>query len=333
MDYNNAGLLTALHAFGAQDKWFSDSAFDGKKQLLANQQYKSAYGKLDAERKVSGHWLNFTVSRQCDLINKVDLVIPSKFYINNVIRKIEVTFGGQRIDVLSVAEDIETQIKTNAIIFKRTISTIGDKTFIPLVMAPFHDNNLVFPSSQWHRLVIMVQLQKDFFDKHPDQSFNDFELYGHRYMVGDKTKLFDYGHEFITVQNQYSGAEPLKKGINSIKLNYNHPVYLIYLWGFDKSKVQHVRLLLDGVTFLDASIADLEHQKACRGFAHVKPLMLFLSENDPGEHTKTTVNFSRIDQAILEIDTLEESAPMYGVGLNIQPLRYSQGMVGLVFSK
>lgn len=325
------GLLVAQNAFGPQDKYFSEeSKFDGKKLLLKDP-YKTVYGKLAVNCKVFGEsGLLFKVERQCDLINLVDLVIPSKFPINTLIKKIDVYFGGQRMDVLYVTEDIETQIRTNAAIFNRTLSTIGDKTFIPLAMAPFHANNVVFPSSLHHELTISVDLGKQF---NPEEIKEDIELYAHKYTVSNRNEFFTEPHEFITIQNQYTGVDQIKKGVNEIKLSYNHPVYLIYLWGFDKSKVTNVRLLVNTAVLIDASVAVLEHQKACRGFGHVEPLMLFLSDKNPGEHTFSTVNFSRIDSSWIEITTEQESANVHCVGLNIQPLRYSQGLVGLAFSK
>lgn len=328
------GIVAALKAYGLQDKWLDDpSKFDGKKLLLRDQIYKTTYAKLDATRTVLTQSLTlcFHIQRQCDLINMLDLVIPSQYSINSVIRKIEVEFGGQRMDIMSVSEDIETQIKTNAALFGRTISHFDDMTFIPLTLAPLHANNLVFPSAKYHDLRIYVQLQPSFFKENQGK---DIELYGCQYIVSDRYKLQTDAHDFITVQNQYTGAEVLKKGINRIKLNFNHPVYVIYFWGFEKDKVKKVRLLLNNAVFFEGSAAVLAHQKACRGFSHVDPMMLFLSEEDPGQPTKTTVNFSRIDNPILEIETeQEDETPVYVVGLNLQPLRYSCGMVGLVFSK
>lgn len=303
------------------------SKFNGKKGLLGDQQYRTVYGKLDTICEKTTDQLIFKIQRQCDLINMIDLVIPSKYPINSLIRKIEVCVDQYTVDMLSASEDIETQLKTNALIFKREISTVGHQTFIPLCMAPFHSNNLVFPSTTYQELSIVIHLQPK--DKDKDKDTENIEFYCNKYVVGKKNDLFDNYHDFITVQSQYTGAQRLQKGLNKINLELNHAVYLIYLWGFDKSKVNNVRLLLNGNVFLDASAAALEHQKTVRGYGKVEPLILFISEDDPGEQSRCAINFTLIESCILEIDTEEESAPLYCVGLNLQPLCYGKGQMGL----
>jgi hypothetical protein len=81
-------------------------------------------------------------------------------------------------------------------------------------------------------------------------------------------------------------------------------------------------------------LVSVERKKASMGFSRVDPAIIFLSEDPPGTCTHCSVNFSRIDNPYLEIETEEEgTVPVYIVGLNMQPLRYMSGMVGLVFSK
>ena len=327
------GALLSLVAKGAQDRYMDASAelFDARKQFL-KEVHQFVYRQLDAEKKTYQETTTrFKIHRQCDLISCVDLALPNAEgkSINDILSRIETEIGGQRMDVLCV-EDIETQIQTNCALLGRKgkITHINGVTFIPLVMAPLHENNLIFPSAQHHDFMINIQF-KDGYDH------TNVKLYAKCYFLETEPRrnLFAESHEFVTVQNQYCGKDTLQKGKNTIKLNFNHPVYLIYFWGFDKSKVKRVSVRLDAATFYDGPIEPLEHFKLSQGY-NVDPVMLFFSEDKVTDAPRSSTNLSRIDRAELIIETdEEETKDVYVVGLNMQPLRYKSGMYGLAFSK
>lgn len=338
------GVVLALCAKGAQDKWMekSDDIFDARKQFLKGV-YQTVYAKISTAKTIKKFTselgprtcLTFTLTRSCDLVNMLDLAIvnPGNYTINQMLHSIEVEFGGQRMDKLSVNDDIETQIKTNAALFGRSITHINGLTVIPLVLAPLHENNLVFPSSTHHELHIYVEIKKNVLSI---GSMWDIELYGNIYMLNspERNALFENPHEFITVQNQYVGADRISKGVNEIQLCYNHPIYLIYFWGMDKTKIKNVKLLLNKGVFFDGPLQILEHQKIQRGYGQIDPVIIFLSPDNLNMPTKCSVNFSRIDYAKLVIDTEEEDpVDVHIVGLNMQTLRYINGMIGLAYSK
>jgi hypothetical protein len=324
------GAIMSLVAKGAQDKYMSEAPelWDIGKIFLKNT-HQVVYEEIQTTRKTWNTHISFTINRQCELINKLDLVIsnPENVSINKLIKKIEVEFGGQRMDCLNIG-DLHTQILTNCAIFGRTMSHINGKTFIPLTMAPLHGNNLVMPSSKWHDLKILI----DFVD---ERCSDTVQIYGNKYYLEmkDRQDLSNKDHALITTQNQHYGTDRIKKGVNRFKLSYNHPVYMMYFWGFDKSKVTKVVLQLNGVDFYNGPIEPLEHLKLSRGH-NVEPTFIYFSHDDIHKPTQSSVNFSRIDDATLWIYTEEEEErDIYIVGLNMQPLRYANGLVGLAFSK
>lgn len=382
---NTTGMMTALSLKGAQDKYMkaSPELFDCRRKSYMKGTYQTMYKILDTEKKLvnnkltGNYQIEFKVERTCDLINMIDLVIhnPANLSLNDLIKSVTVEIGGQRMDRLGVTSDIETQIRTNATIFNRVVSTINGSTFIPLVIAPLHDNNLISPSAIVYDIVIIVELNRsltnnqyekevlkhntahDFFtgsrssiysninldiDKlktkeetqiQEDSILNKIDLYGNIYYLDtpERKILFSNSEEFITIQNQYTGVEKLKKGVNKIVLNYNHPLYLMYFWGFDKTKVKNVQLTLNGCAMYDGPIEALEHHKQQRGLSHAEPTFIFFSPDAFNVPTGSSVNFSRIDRAHLVIETEEENADIHIVGLNMQPLRMMSGMVGLAF--
>ena len=83
----------------------------------------------------------------------------------------------------------------------------------------------------------------------------------------------------------------------------------------------------------DGPIEPLEHLKLSKGY-DVEPVVMFFSHDMVGTSTKSSINFSRIDEARLIIETEQEGTfPFYMVGLNMQPFAHRNGLVGLVYSK
>jgi hypothetical protein len=131
------------------------------------------------------------------------------------------------------------------------------------------------------------------------------------------------------IQNQYTGENTINKGVNNIKLHFNHPIFLIYFYGIDKTKIKNIKLLFNEETVYDSStniISPLDNDD--KTFIHFSNEFNFdkLYENE-------TVNFSRIQTPILVIDTDQDSGFVNIVGLNYGILRTNSGMAGLSFSK
>jgi hypothetical protein len=261
----------------------------------------------------------------------VDLMIdnPTKAPIGSIIKTIEVEYGGQRLDILRN----ETQITTNAAIFKRPITHMNGKTIIPLAMAPFHEHNLVSPSTEHHKLAVNLTFQEDF-----TASMLNPRLFANMYYVDTPKRhsIINMPYEFATIQSQceYDFKNRVTKGINTFKLSFNHPSYMIYFWGFDKNKVTNITFNINSKPFYNGPIEPLEHQKALRGLSDVEPTFIFFSNNGFDEQLTSSINFSRIDYMDLIITTdQEEETDLSVAALNIQGYRHSHGMFGLIYSK
>ena len=356
--------MYAIKAKGAQDKYMETSnmhLFDASKMLLGDDMYQIVYGEIPCEctykivtnttgdnydkayqATQSYERIIFKIQRECDLMNMLDFVIPNpeKLSLNKMIKKITCEFGGQIMDNICT-EDIETHIKTNCALFKRQLNHINGKTFVPLTLAPLHSNNLCLPSSVHHECKISI-------DVYTDIDVTKCKLYGNMYFLNtmQSSNLKEKNFEYVTVQNQYCGVEKMQQGRNVFKVNFNHPVYLMYFWGFDKTKVTNIKFtfmihsLYDGpieplehLKLYDGPIEPLEHLKLSKGY-DVEPVVMFFSHDMVGTSTKSSINFSRIDEARLIIETEQEGTfPFYMVGLNMQPFAHRNGLVGLVYSK
>jgi hypothetical protein len=324
-----SGIQFALEAKGSQDAWMKQhpEAVDGKRLLLGKRNYQVGYQELQYDKTIDEkkNTITFRIQQNCDLINEVDLVV--QFHdkprsVQQILKTISVYYGSHRFDIFN-AGDIETQIRTNCDIFNKKITFVNDRLIIPLVMAPFYKTNVVFPSTKYHELEVKVELKDTFTPK-------DLTLYGKTYFVEGREELFEESHEYITIQNQCPEEYRLKKGKNTLPLHFNHPVSLIYFWGFDKTKIKNVSLMLNDTPYYNGPIELLEHLKNQQGIS-ADPSFIFFANDDPN----STVNFTRIDKSTLVIEAEEDmdDSPLYIVGLNLQPIRYANYMMGMMYTK
>jgi hypothetical protein len=340
------GVLLALCTTGAQDVYVRSSTIcnDVRTKYLRGH-HNVSYQKLDVTPQVevpqSGRY-RFTIKRTCDVVNRVDLVIRhrSSSSINSLLKKVTVECGGQRIDALGgVNMDIHTHIETNCVLLssgggkkQRRIAHVNGRTFIPLVMAPFYEHNMAaLIALQNHEVCVLVEVASA-----AGVCIEDVELWGNVYFLDtpERRYLVNNAHEFMTMQNQYLGPKTMRAGENRFPLNFNHPAGMVYFWGFDKTKVTNLKLMLNHITYYDGDIEPLEYFKACQGYGDAEPCMIIFSQSSFGEPTLSTVNFSRLDNAELVITTTQtEESTVYIVGLSMQPVRMMSGMLGLAFSK
>jgi len=237
------------------------------------------------------------------------------------IEEISVIYGGQRFDRAFSWEQLQINMK----IFKQKWTRNGDNYMIPLCISPFYSHLLACPSTEHHNLEIWVNFKQ--------QYTGPIELYANMFYFIERQKLFKE-HEFISFQTQYTGKEKLTKGVNKIKLHYNHPVCLLYFYGFDKSKVKNIKFTLDNNIYYNGTIHELDHIKENYGYGDIDATMLIFSIPQKLHEIKNgTINFSRIDYPEIEIETEEDEADFNIFGLNTQAIRYCSGMYGLCFSK
>ena len=336
---------------GAQDFYMAAEkeihrGWNNKKYWLSKpHKYKYEYigcfgGTPDKNKKIS-----MTIPPRFHMISDLDLIIDhdSNYNIENAIKIIEVEIGGQRIDRLSSMREVDLNCQiinsSSPTNFARKVTTTHNKdgtctTFIPLELAPFHSNELFLLGSLYrHDVKLNIQFG--------DFPVTDAEIWGKTYYFGeDVWKLFtQLSQEVMTIQSQFTGEENVILGEpNKIHLCFNHPVTCIYFWGIDKQLIKNIKLLLNGIDYIDTTPKMLDHISKQRGIERTDDsLIIFLND---GDITKpySWLNFSNIDNAtlILNLDestTDELNGNVRIVALSHQSLRIMNGMAGLSFSK
>jgi hypothetical protein len=333
------GSLCGLLSYGAQDHSIvtNPESLNFKDKVLSGR-YIVNYNKLQVgiEEKIHTYHkqdkietnkvLNCTIFKNdFDFINNVSICIynPFNLSINQIFNRIEAEIGGMRFDVI-FGPDLETIINTNAVIFKREpIKTINGYTFIPLTMSPFHDNILWSHCLIYHRTNVILYLNEN------ETNLNlNVEFYANNYYIDDKElRLLRDNFRLTTLQNQ-SWIHYVKDKPNTFHLSVNHPVALIYFWGFDKKLVTGIKLTFNDLVFYNGRPEPLEYIK---GYP-VEPMMIKFN-SDPLNFKNCNVNFTKIDKCILEIQSEEIIKDLYLNCITYQTIIATNGMSGLAFSK
>jgi hypothetical protein len=319
---DSPGLLIALVAKGIQD--YSPEIYNSHSRFLTGI-HQFSYQKLSVTTSTNNTIISYTLLKTCDFVNKIDLLLPNpnQLSINKIIKSITILVGNKIIDKIN--GDVETIIKTDSILFKRKISHINDKTFIPLNLAPLYSFNMIQPSYKVEDVKINVEYCENY-------NHHDVELYGNKYVVdtNERKLYFNQPHSFHTIQHQYIIEKTHQYISNySYTINFDYPLYAIYFWGIDK--ITNIRLSLNGYDFYNGTVEALEHYKLSRGY-DISPIMFLFSENDFDDSSKSTINFSRIDSAQLYISTDQrEDKDVHIVALSLQTFSHIDGFAGIKF--
>lgn len=307
--------------------------------------YYIRYEKLEVGIKKLNYQVEYTIKRNnADMVNNIDLVLydPEISYtLNQLVKRVDISVGGQRFDSLNV-EDLSTQIKTTLAILEpnRLISYINGKLFVPLPMSLLYKNHGIplFLLDQ-HDTVITVTFNENY--KYIDQ----VELYGNKYFLDteDRDSLTKEIYEFNTFQSQYCGLEKISVGVNTYKIWFNHLVGYIYFWGdFSWNDIENIKLCFNKEDiYYDGPLEPLIYKMSLNNFntGSYSPIILkFTDTNNINKMWKSTYNMSRIDNSELIITLKEDAsikkdAVIHIVGLNMAAVRVMSGMMGLVYSK
>ena len=325
-------------------------SFRDFRDVWLGERHTTTYRKIDVAKAVrhgsftaadgtrtATRTLVLTLSRTCDLVGELDLALGVGLGEGLRVESIEVEIGGQRVDKVDFDETLLEAL--SAVHGRRPPQRIarggggGGTRFVPLLLAPFHRGNLLpLVALQHHPVTVSVHFGEG---EIPDEDLErGVELYGDVYFVEApmRRRLCDEPISMGVAQCQWGASERSF----AVKLCCNHPVTALVFWGFDRDAVTNVRLTLDGDTLYDGPLEPLERAKETR-LGPLAACVLFLTgARPPWSDRQATVNFSRIDDAVLEIASTQRLGPDERVhvrAVTLQPLRIAAGMAGLEFSK
>jgi hypothetical protein len=315
--------------------------------------------------------LNCTLSRNGDLVQEIYLTgtfagDAGTKDCTNMIKSVEVEIGGQKIDKhYSQWLDIYNELfETDSSHARRLVMSKGGvktKVYIPLRFWFNRNPGLALPliALQYHEVKINVEIG------HGAANNNGLAdaklLVNYLYLDTDERRRFaQVSHEYLIEQIQHTGVENKAK----INMNFNHPVKALF-WTSEAKPNGKVKLQLNGHDRFSDQLHDYFHlvQPYECGLGHSKVLnstdrnwasapattgdgttvtnsggvdnvSMYSFCLKPAEHQPSgTCNFSRIDNAVLNLGTADYSTDgIYLFAMNYNVLRIMSGMGGLAYS-
>ena len=163
---------------------------------------------------------------------------PQQLKLRDLIQTIEFENGGIRQQHYC-CYDIENQINILAYIFGVDgIKYEDGRIYIPLVV-PF---NVLILNGTYHHAKIRCMSNNKW--------LTDFKIYANVCDVDAFTELaptdeFTHKCNFVYYRTQFTGTETICKEKNTIRLNFMHPCYAIYIMNISKEYVTSIKLLWD----------------------------------------------------------------------------------------
>jgi hypothetical protein len=293
----------------------------------------------------------FALLRQCDFIEDLNIVIKKQKGLEYQFGEITLEISGLRVQRLYDTTQLNV---LNSVYGQHTVEDEDTITIpctftnriIPLVKLLHHEVRIKIEIIH-KTLPEPIENQGTGSHKEWERQL-DVDLYGNMYYLNLQLRrqLFQSQDFFNTttriIQSQFTGEDNIKRGINHIRLPFNHPVFLIYFYGIDQAKINNIQFVVNGETVYDRSI--FLRDRSAQGTDSIglleehdndKTFIYFSKTFDfDNLYNNETINFSRIEKVVLVIDTdQEDDATLNIVGLNYGIARTGGGMYGLAFSK
>lgn len=289
--------ITSLlsYAVGIQDKYAKEHAKEiatSKFDIINPDDY------FVLNTKLTNNFGELGITTEANYFNNVTIVLPSNITTTDI-ASIAVFGQGSELDRLYGDVHISTLC---ALLGKKY--KVGGRA-VPLVCAPFYENNLV-PAVCCHsnmvfgntiRLKVELKNHKILteYDIYADAYFPKTNVISKHLKCDDPSKILN----LMTYQSQIT-IQTLTNGENKIRLNFNHPGYGIFFYGVDKSKIKSVKLVLNGCEYFSGPICLLESNANINIPENVT--MLVTNTSGLFRLDGSQINFSRIDTMTLTID-------------------------------
>lgn len=240
------------------------------------------------------------------LFNDLKILIPNPYKIptNSLIKSFEIVQGGSIMYKLTA--DIETHIKVLKHFLNASESYNEQTQSTELSIGFVHNKILISTYINW---------DIDFILETTMTNTPDIKFYANLYKIkefnGTDTYKSNDPYDINKLSNNSSFRKFLKTEVQSFEnlftdtkseLYFNHPVSAIYLTQINPNLVKSIRLLINNDLVLDFTKEELINtNKYQHGIDSDQVIIIFNS--DILNTSLNTINFSRIDQVYLEVNT------------------------------
>ena len=363
------GGLLQLVAYGAQDVYLTGNpqitffkvVYRRHTNFSMESIEQTFNGTADFSRRVTCQ-----ISRNGDLIHRMYLqaTITGATWADNayaglrLVKNVELEIGGQRIDKqygdwMFVWNELSLPSGKRAgydtMVGADAVTTTDTTMYIPLEFWFCRNPGLALPliALQYHEVKVNIEFDSAANAGITAGTMGTTSLWvDYIFLDTDERRRFaQLSHEYLIEQLQFTGEETVTaSSSNKVKLNFNHPVKEL-VWVTQANNA----LIGTYVGITDAKLQLNGHDRfATRAgtyFTHVQPyqhhenipstagINVYSFALKPEEHQPSgTLNFSRIDSAVLNVTTAATAvrARIYATNYNV--LRVMSGMGGLAYS-
>ena len=305
----------------------------------------------------AGTRVSCVVSRNGDLVHRMWIEATLNGNANNMdgghamIKSAEVEIGGQRVDKqygtwmtmwseLSLPNGQRTGY--DKLIGRKTEGSVR----VPLQFWFCRNPGCALPliALQYHEVRVNIEFGSDVTPS------NAALWVDYIYLDTDERRRFaQVSHEYLIEQVQHTGVERCTGSEQKVRLNFNHPVKEL-VWGVQKTASSHKDTVLAGTTDnikLQLNGHDRFAERAGDYFQLVQPyqhhtnipvtankiVYVYSFALRPEEHQPSgTCNFSRIDNATLNLTAGADGDSLWIFAHSYNVLRVMSGMGGLAYS-
>ena len=350
------GGLMQLVAYGAQDIYLSGNPQITFFKVVYRRHTNFAVESIEQTHNGSaaaGSKISVTVSRNGDLLSQVWIVHKSTIATTisataawAQIDNVEVEIGGQVIDKqygawMEIWTDL-THPSDKAILLDDSLkapgTAIGEESYVPLQFWFCRNPGLALPliALQYHEVKLNITFAATITHLGTVSVWCDYVFLD----TDERRRFAQVSHEYLIEQVQYSNKLALDGIQGQHELRFNHPVKelvwtisggasetctdaLLQLNGHDRFKRR------DGKYFTTVQRYQ-HHSGSGNGPAtpHVYSFALKPEEHQPSG----TCNFSRIDNAVLNLNYVANTDTLKVYAVNYNVLRIMSGMGGLAYS-
>ena len=352
------GGLMQLVAYGAQDIYLTGNpqitffkvVYRRHTNFAMEAIVQTFEGQPAANRKVSA-----TIARNGDLVHRVYLEVDAgvdsagddktaTLSGASLIDEVELEIGGQLIDRhcgkwMDIWVEL-THDSAKKAQYGDLVDGTGNKHWVPLQFSFCRNPGLAIPliALQYHEVKLNMRFNKV-------GTANVCLYCDYIYLDTDERRRFaQTSHEYLIEQTQSSKSNAIASGCaNKVPLHFNHPVKEL-VWCFNNNvggvAAAKVLLRLNGHERFSArcgayfsKVQRYQHHTGAKD-AYGDELQMYSFALQPEEHQPSgTCNFSRIDNAMLELDGLTGTGGCVDVyAMNYNVLRVMSGMGGLAYS-
>ncbi len=349
------GGLMQLVAYGAQDIYLT-----GNPQITFFKVVYRRHTNFAMEAIVQtfegtprdGGKVSATIARNGDLVHRVYLEVEGEIEdsntshkASNLLEEVELEVGGQLIDRhCGKWMDIWVELTHDSAKkeqYEDMVDGSGNKHWVPLQFSFCRNPGLALPliALQYHEVKLNMRFNKV-------GEANVCLYCDYIYLDTDERRRFaQTSHEYLIEQTQSSKSNAIASGCaNKVPLHFNHPVKEL-VWCFSGTADEHkakVLLRLNGHERFSARcgayfsrVQRYQHHTGAKVLGgYGDELQMYSFALQPEEHQPSgTCNFSRIDNAMLELDGLTGTGGCVDVyAMNYNVLRVMSGMGGLAYS-